>query len=403
MPFQPSGRPYSAGAQWGGILGNATAGLGEGVGKGIQQGLDFLAHEKMLHMQGQHASRQRERERQEVARGYERDFGKESAMNLAYRSPKEREILLSNPEYVQYLQSIRNQGNSENGINALTAQQPNRQQEIARMAQESGITPEQIAQILNPMGRQTSPEAQQMAQARDMQQPAQQQQPSAQFLANAYTPAANRIQNQKLNIAKQALLNPDIKEIKQKAETRADLVNEAEGALELVNSNKAITGASGKFVPGFLQTPEGQRLEQKLNRIVLLSDAVTPGRSSVLKLELGKGSKSQIWHHPETMKSALDDIINNPIGIYTEERGKATEDLLQKYGENWPQNLVSEIDKQARSQSKVREKEITETKQKESQQKAAQQKFVGPAAEINGQPYLWVEGKGYLPAIREGE
>lgn len=344
MPFQPSGRPYSAGAQWGGILGNATAGLGEGVGKGIQQGLDFLAHEKMLHMQGQHASRQRERERQEVARGYERDFGKESAMNLAYRSPKEREILLSNPEYVQYLQSIRNQGNAENGINALTAQQPNRQQEIARMAQESGITPEQIAQILNPMGRQTSPEAQQMAQARDMQQPAQQQQPSAQFLANAYTPEATKIQREKLGLQRLSTFLPTFKEIEKEGKSARTLKHATEQALEVFNRKKAITGPGGKFTPAYLQTADGQILNSKLQQIVLYRSQQGKGIPHKARLLLEEGTKAAIWQDPKAIEEILNDQLNDPEMNRDISKDTARRELSQQYGKNIPDDILTEID-----------------------------------------------------------
>lgn len=51
MPFQPSGRPSSSASDWGNILGKGVAGLGEGAARGLQQGLDLLAQNKIQKMQ----------------------------------------------------------------------------------------------------------------------------------------------------------------------------------------------------------------------------------------------------------------------------------------------------------------------------------------------------------------
>jgi hypothetical protein len=406
--------------------GSVAPGLGQSFGEGINQsvneGLNYLAQKKMMQLQGSHAAREREALRQETAQGWEGILRKEGAQAISKLSPQIQAFIAQNPKAISLLQGMAKQQGG-NGMNALSGlqgmqgqqQQPDmeRSRAIQEMASKAGITPEQIALGLNPFGKQPSiPQeearfAQQKLNKNIEQQPQQQQQPQndmdAQRIAEAFTPEPVRQAREKLSLQRYQTFQPKFNQIEQEGKVARSVKYTASEALNIVKTRLAKTGIQGVFTHQYLQTPEGQELQSLLGKLVLQNANLTKGVPSLGKLKMEEGAKAAIWQHPKTIENILERTINDPEINRDESRDSAREELLQQYGANIPDDILPKIE--ARSRELMKQGESKRLKQQEEQSRSSEimNKYVAPAVTINGQPHLWVQGEGYVPAVYENE
>jgi len=368
MPFIPfSGTNKSS--QLGTAFGKGLGGIGQGFGEHINQGLEMLAQQKMNKMN-----------QSQIAKGLEPFYGKEFSQALAMQDPKTREQILQNPYFVQKGLSL-NKDQGQKGIQAL----PGLKQQGQPPSQPNLLAAQDFVKaVMNMQGLQDPEEAFKIIEAtpdlleefnRISSQPSEQigttlAEPQfndeAERIAEGNLSPHERRSRQELGLKQEsvrlkqlAAVQPQLTKIEDNARPQRSILRDAESILELIDG--AITGPAGKIVPSYFQTPQGQRLDQLLNSIVVQKAQTGKGQASVRRLEAERGAKAQPWQNASVIRDVVRDIITDPELIRDISRDEAREELLEKYGGNIPDNLLPEIDKLAKQKAKLQEKTRAES------------------------------------------
>src|SRR5229473_3888021 len=141
---------------------------------------------------------------------------------------------------------------------------------------------------------------------------------------------------------------PYIEEIEKKGSPARHTIKTAQNIIDLVETGKAITGPWGAITPQSIQTNEGQQLITDFADLVLSRAQLGGGVLHKTRLALEELRKPAIWQHPETIKRLAYKIKNDPEIMKEYSKAKASEELIQKWGEKVPADYKPQIEKRAK-------------------------------------------------------
>lgn len=144
-------------------------------------------------------------------------------------------------------------------------------------------------------------------------------------------------------------------QIEEKAKPARQVVHAAKEALDLLKTQKAITGLAGKITPEYLQSAEGQALISKLKQIVTLRAQLGKGVPSRARLILEEGSKAQIWQQPKAIEKILNDTVNDPEIQKDIAEGNSIEQINTQYAEKIPKDFRKVFTEQTKSALRSKE------------------------------------------------
>ncbi len=144
------------------------------------------------------------------------------------------------------------------------------------------------------------------------------------------------------------LHTPALKQIEEEGIPARQTLKLVDDIEKVVGTSKAVTGVAGKFLPNFLQTPEGQELNSLFNQLVVLKAQLGKGVPSKLRLQLEELSKPAIWQDPSAIKKQLNRIKNDPEIQRYVAKDQAREELLGEFEGKVPRDLPSLIDKRSK-------------------------------------------------------
>lgn len=352
--------------------GSVAPGLGRSFGEGIQsqvnEGLNYLAQKKLMDLQSSYEAKNREALRNESAQGWESILGQKGAQAISRLPAQIQAQIAQNPSAIALLQALgnqnaqNNQGNIDEGVNAL---QGYRGRMPEQTPQKQQITPDQLNGMFNPFnptrkedirfgGAPSIPEEERRFGQRKLEQaveeaPQRQQQTpknaiDAQKIAEAFTPEATKLKREQVGLSRISTFQPEFNKIKEAGKSSRELKKTTEQALEVFNRRGAKTGFLGKITPSYLQSPDGQVLQSKLQQIVLQRIQRGKGVPHQARLIAEQGSKADIWQHPDAIEEILTDQLNDPEmnrEIYADE---ARNKLQQKYGGEVPNDILTNIE-----------------------------------------------------------
>lgn len=377
--------------------GSYGAGLGSAVGQGaseaINEGLNFLTQKKMMNLQAKHLAQQREAERNELAQGYSPLFGAQAAGALSRLSPRERELLLQNAGSIQQLfgsnvpQDI-NQYNPQGGLNALQGFQPQqsigREEAIQQMAAQHGITPEQIAQGLNPFGRKPSvQEQEQLANQEKVAEasqavPGKRQPPvraiptpiksvpnqaiqadKAKLIADAFTSPQEKREREKLELKRRQVEQKEktdrFKATKEERKEIVDKSRAARSALRDLNRLEELEESGNLDTPGYasflknsgldlptLMNPESEEFQKIVNNFTRDAKTYFGGRVSNFEIEQFMKTIPSLSQSPEGRKRVIANLkyLNNAALQYND----ALKDVMKENEGIPPYDLMEQVD-----------------------------------------------------------
>ena len=307
---------------------SALSNLGTGIGSGLSAGLQALAQHRLGELQ-QRASAARN-----IPGLQALGFQPEQAQALSWlpesllsQIVKQQLAAPQQQQFAAALNELLGGGQAPQqapeGIAALQQQQqpmPSAQ-EASRIAIKPGLTEQQATKLAELGMKRTE-----------------QQQKSQQHIDKLAAPVFKGIKEQAIPARKIVKLATDIK--------------------DLVNTNKAFTGISGRLTPKELQTPEGQVLLAKINDLVLQKAQLGKGVPSKLRLTLEELAKPAIWQKPKALLKLVSDIAEDPELQKFISLDESREKLIQEH-ENIPKNFESIIEKEAKLIRKGRKEEFS--------------------------------------------
>jgi hypothetical protein len=384
MPLYTINDPYAS--KWGALGSEFGTGLGEGISQLAQMKLHEVSQQK---------------QQRQMATAYEEAGIPKNIANLLPRvSEKERSTFLSGwaqtqsgqPQAPQQMEQMSPQQarqlNMQQGYQP--AAQPQRQQAIQQQLASSArpaSVPELLAAISpsgkglagvggagQPFGPQLAPPPlevaaeQARAQARQAPQnriPIQTTQPNFAdiYAAGAKTPAERIAEKraiqkeEEIKLQREKAFRPLLKEIEDKGVPARQTVQIAQDALDLLETNKALTGIKGALTPKQLQTEEGQALMSKLNQLVILKSQLGKGIPSKTRLQLEELSKPAIWQKPRVLKKLLNDIKNDAEIRKDIAEAEAADQIVRESGDFLPKNLNGEIKRRSRDLLRTQEEQ----------------------------------------------
>ena len=185
-------------------------------------------------------------------------FGDEGANVIAQLPPELQKLAFQNPDLIRQIFSQQNnqqasqqqqqpQSPMMQGMNQLN-HQPTREQQIEEMARNAGITRDQIANTLNPLGKKPTlsipKQIQQAQQSQNIQQPPQELKDKAQLIADAFTSPQEKRERRKIELAEKKIAQAEEhfqkkQEAKEKAEAYKSTAKYREKIFEEAQAAKA--------------------------------------------------------------------------------------------------------------------------------------------------------------------
>lgn len=135
-----------------------------------------------------------------------------------------------------------------------------------------------------------------------------------------------------------------LENLDKKAEPYIRVKQVAQEVRDLIKTADIPFGPSGKIIPDWLQTPEGQLFIAKTTELALLKAQLGGGsRASQVRLRLEQLSKPQIYQHKNTALKLVEGILNDENLNDTIDRYQTASNLLGK--DIYTPDLLSQISK----------------------------------------------------------